>query len=154
MHVTPRSHSKGNGRVLPAFTQPAAGESCHVTATSLPRHYHVTATSLSRHYHVTATSLPRHSPSASFDRGAAKAHSLPPAPFDVGGAALRGGVTGEDYCGICWVEDLESAPCILLSCGHIFHYECVRAKLRARWPGARISFDFMQASHDMSLPRH
>jgi len=45
--------------------------------------------------------------------------------------------TGDDYCNICWTDDLYSAPCIKLDCGHIFHYLCVIDKLRARWPGTR-----------------
>eukprot|EP00753_Platysulcus_tardus_P008318 PLAT15892.1.p1 GENE.PLAT15892.1~~PLAT15892.1.p1 ORF type:complete len:615 (-),score=134.59 PLAT15892.1:135-1763(-) len=48
----------------------------------------------------------------------------------------------EDFCNICWVEDLGSAPSILLACGHVFHFTCVKNKLRG-WPGARITFKFM-----------
>jgi len=50
---------------------------------------------------------------------------------------------GDDYCSICWVEALKSAPTIKLqACGHFFHFGCVKEKLRKRWPGPSISFAF------------
>ena len=52
-------------------------------------------------------------------------------------------ITADDYCSICWVDDLRSAPCISLACGHVFHYSCVTARLDARWPTPHISFEFM-----------
>jgi len=52
--------------------------------------------------------------------------------------------TKEDFCNICWVEDLGSSPSIkLTSCGHIYHYTCLQSKLKERWPSARITFGFM-----------
>lgn len=51
--------------------------------------------------------------------------------------------SGADFCNICWVEELAAAPCVLLRCGHLFHYACVRKKLSERWPHARITFGFM-----------
>jgi hypothetical protein len=27
-----------------------------------------------------------------------------------------------DFCNICWIDDLASAPSILLPCGHVFHH--------------------------------
>eukprot|EP01112_Ceratiomyxa_fruticulosa_P021628 TRINITY_DN7680_c0_g1_i2.p1 TRINITY_DN7680_c0_g1~~TRINITY_DN7680_c0_g1_i2.p1 ORF type:complete len:879 (-),score=146.63 TRINITY_DN7680_c0_g1_i2:140-2776(-) len=50
----------------------------------------------------------------------------------------------EDYCNICWVEDLGSAPCVRLDCGHVFHYSCIKQKLKKRWPTPRITFGFME----------
>jgi len=35
----------------------------------------------------------------------------------------------DDYCNICFTEELYEAPCIELDCGHIFHYECIRKRL-------------------------
>jgi len=50
---------------------------------------------------------------------------------------------GEDYCAICYVEDLNSAPCIQSKgCKHVLHIACVKTRLEAKWPGARISFEF------------
>eukprot|EP01083_Nonionella_stella_P095741 268877_1 len=40
------------------------------------------------------------------------------------------GQAADDYCNICFTEELYEAPCIELDCGHIFHYECVRARLQ------------------------
>lgn len=54
-----------------------------------------------------------------------------------------GAVHGSDFCSICWVEDLKSAPSILLGCGHMFHYACVAQKLEGRWPGLRITFGYL-----------
>lgn len=50
----------------------------------------------------------------------------------------------DDYCNICWVESLGSAPAIRLKCGHVFHYTCVKSKLKKRWPAARITFGFSE----------
>jgi len=52
--------------------------------------------------------------------------------------------TGDDFCPICYVEDLRSAPAIKLECGHIFHYECIRRKVAAGWPSSRITFTFLE----------
>lgn len=52
----------------------------------------------------------------------------------------------DDYCNICWVDDLKSAPCILLDCGHVFHFECVKSKIASGWSGYRISFGFLDCA--------
>lgn len=52
-------------------------------------------------------------------------------------------VAFDEFCNICWVESLGSAPCIELRCGHVFHSSCVQQKLEKRWPGSRISFGFL-----------
>ena len=62
--------------------------------------------------------------------------------------------SGDDFCGICFVEDLRSAPCIRLECGHIFHYACVLQKLRARWPASRITFGFLECPLCKKPMRH
>ena len=42
--------------------------------------------------------------------------------------------TADEFCNICWIDDLGSAPSIQLECGHVFHYQCVLDKLEQRWP--------------------
>lgn len=49
---------------------------------------------------------------------------------------------GADYCNICFIEGLEAAPCIQVSCGHIFHFDCIKKRLELRWNKPRISFNF------------
>jgi len=56
----------------------------------------------------------------------------------------QGEQSAEDYCNICWVESLGSAPSIKLKCGHAFHYTCVKSKIKKRWPAARITFGFAE----------
>lgn len=43
---------------------------------------------------------------------------------------------------ICFSESLFSAPCIQLTCKHIFHYDCVKTVLEKRWSNGRITFTF------------
>eukprot|EP00753_Platysulcus_tardus_P014804 PLAT4540.1.p1 GENE.PLAT4540.1~~PLAT4540.1.p1 ORF type:complete len:829 (+),score=264.74 PLAT4540.1:25-2487(+) len=50
----------------------------------------------------------------------------------------------DDYCNICWVDELSAAPCVQLSCGHLFHASCMKQKLAGRWPGQRITFGFLR----------
>jgi len=52
------------------------------------------------------------------------------------------GQNGEDYCNICWVEDLSSSPTVQLECGHKFHFICIKKKIDARWPTPMITFAF------------
>nr|XP_027195486.1 E3 ubiquitin-protein ligase MYCBP2-like [Dermatophagoides pteronyssinus] len=49
---------------------------------------------------------------------------------------------GDDMCMICFSESLFSAPCIQLTCKHIFHYDCVKTVLEKRWSNGRITFTF------------
>ena len=55
----------------------------------------------------------------------------------------------DDYCQICWTENLAAAPSIELACGHVFHYSCVRELLQRRWNGrarpARVSLSRQHA---------
>ncbi|CAD5232657.1 unnamed protein product [Bursaphelenchus xylophilus] len=50
----------------------------------------------------------------------------------------------DDLCVICFTDRLGGAPCVKLSCGHSFHYQCVKTILEKRWHGPRILFRFMQ----------
>jgi hypothetical protein len=52
----------------------------------------------------------------------------------------------EEFCGVCYVEALSAGPCVRNrgpKCTHVFHFKCVRDRLAARWPGARVTFDFL-----------
>ena len=69
-------------------------------------------------------------------------------------ASMPGGQSGDDYCAICYVEDLRSSPCIRLDCGHIMHYDCVVQKIRARWPASRITFGFLECPLCKKLMHH
>lgn len=54
-------------------------------------------------------------------------------------------VTCEDFCSICWTEELGEHPCLKLNCGHIFHFHCVKTKLKNRWePGGPVSLAFLE----------
>jgi len=54
-----------------------------------------------------------------------------------------GDQSGGDFCPICWTDELRSSPCLKLKCGHLIHYDCLLQKIRAGWPGARITFGFL-----------
>ena len=49
----------------------------------------------------------------------------------------------DDWCVICYVAQLREAPCVALSCGHVFHAECLRERLTMGRPRARLSFNFL-----------
>lgn len=51
--------------------------------------------------------------------------------------------SNEDFCNICWVESIASAPAVKLKCGHVFHYTCIKSKVRKKWSSARIHFGFL-----------
>ena len=57
--------------------------------------------------------------------------------------ASGSGVLGSAWCSICYAEELRAAPCLTLACGHVYHSKCVTKQLLQKWPGARISFQFM-----------
>lgn len=40
------------------------------------------------------------------------------------------GVVGDDdWCNVCWLSELSSEPCVLLSCNHVFHYNCIKNQI-------------------------
>mmetsp|Transcript_34298 Transcript_34298/g.58730 ORF Transcript_34298/g.58730 Transcript_34298/m.58730 type:complete len:467 (+) Transcript_34298:30-1430(+) len=50
----------------------------------------------------------------------------------------------EDFCNICWTEELGEHPCLKLKCGHIFHAHCIKNKLAIRWEaGGPVNLSFM-----------
>jgi len=69
-----------------------------------------------------------------------------PLPKWVKGKAGLEEPQAEEFCGICYVEVLAQAPCVRLTCGHLFHEHCVRAKVQGRWSGVRINFGFLNCS--------
>jgi RCR-type E3 ubiquitin transferase len=50
---------------------------------------------------------------------------------------------GSEFCAICYCEGLEQAPCVVLECGHTYHFECVKKKVDSKWSGAMITFGFL-----------
>ena len=54
------------------------------------------------------------------------------------------GVNEEELCTICYTCELGEEPCSQLSCGHVFHTNCLVQLLKHRWATLRISFAFMQ----------
>ncbi|CDW76424.1 e3 ubiquitin-protein ligase [Stylonychia lemnae] len=54
--------------------------------------------------------------------------------------------TGNDYCTICYVEQLDSKQCIQLECKHIFHLDCTIQRVKLRWEGSinGINFNYLQ----------
>ena len=49
----------------------------------------------------------------------------------------------DSLCSICYTSELCEEPIVQLSCGHIFHANCVKQLMKHRWNTLRISFDFM-----------
>ena len=49
-----------------------------------------------------------------------------------------GSTTNEDYCNICWVEDIASAPSVELTCGHVFHFNCIKQRVDEGWSSTPI----------------
>ena len=61
------------------------------------------------------------------------------------GASAQGGQlpTHDELCNICYTCELREEPCVQLSCGHIFHANCVLELLKHKWTTLRITFNFM-----------
>ena len=49
----------------------------------------------------------------------------------------------DELCGICYTCELHEEPGVQLSCGHIFHANCVVELLKHKWASLRITFSFM-----------
>lgn len=60
----------------------------------------------------------------------------------------------DEYCTICYTEKLEDAPCIKLECSHIFHFKCIEEKIKRGWPGARITFGFLNCPQCNAISTH
>eukprot|EP01083_Nonionella_stella_P069055 183825_1 len=59
-----------------------------------------------------------------------------------------------DFCNICWVDPLNVAPCIGLTCRHYFHFECLKNKIERKWPSPRITFGFLNCPLCKTEMRH
>ena len=59
------------------------------------------------------------------------------------GAKLAGVSSGDELCAICFTSELNSEACSRLSCGHVFHTNCVVQLLKHKWSTLRINFSFM-----------
>lgn len=49
----------------------------------------------------------------------------------------------QDFCNICYAEELGAAPVIRLECGHFFHSACVRQRLLKKWNSSHMAFNFL-----------
>ena len=48
-----------------------------------------------------------------------------------------------EICTICYTSELREEPSVQLSCGHIFHTNCIKQLLQHKWSTLRITFAFM-----------
>lgn len=51
-------------------------------------------------------------------------------------------VSLDDFCSICWVEDLRTAAVTRLGCGHVFHTDCVISRLVCKWGAGAINLSY------------
>ena len=49
----------------------------------------------------------------------------------------------DDLCSICYTSELGAQSCVKLTCGHVFHADCVLQLLKHRWSTLKVSFAFM-----------
>jgi len=45
--------------------------------------------------------------------------------------------------GICFTTELGEEPCVRLTCGHVFHANCVLMMLKHKWSTTKISFGYL-----------
>jgi len=55
-------------------------------------------------------------------------------------------VGADEYCAICYIQGLGEKPCIQLECKHIFHLDCILFRLKKKWPGPRMVFNFLDCT--------
>lgn len=51
--------------------------------------------------------------------------------------------THDELCSICYTCELREEPSVQLTCGHVFHANCVIELLKHKWTTLRITFAFM-----------
>ena len=54
-----------------------------------------------------------------------------------------GGTNEDELCTICYTSELGAEACSRLSCGHVFHTNCIIQLLKHKWPTLRITFGFL-----------
>lgn len=52
----------------------------------------------------------------------------------------------DSYCNICFSEGLGSSPVVLLSCNHFIHLKCIETRLKKKWIGPKITFNYALCS--------
>lgn len=45
--------------------------------------------------------------------------------------------------GICFTSELRDEPCVRMTCGHVFHANCVYMMLQHKWTTVRITFGYL-----------
>ena len=53
------------------------------------------------------------------------------------------GIDEDELCTICYTSELGAEACTKLSCGHVFHTNCLIQLLKHKWPTLRITFGFL-----------
>lgn len=48
-----------------------------------------------------------------------------------------------ELCGICYTSELSEEPCVRISCGHVFHANCMHLLLTHRWATKKITFGYL-----------
>lgn len=68
---------------------------------------------------------------------------------------IPSGQAKDDYCAICWSSGMGEQPCVMLTCRHAFHVDCVMKIIKQRWLSPRIVFAFSkcpQCKADIEAP--
>ena len=45
--------------------------------------------------------------------------------------------------GICFTSELGDEPCVRLTCGHVFHANCLLRLLSMRWTSLKVTFGYL-----------
>ncbi len=51
---------------------------------------------------------------------------------------------GDEFCTICYCEDLRSQPVLQMDCGHKFHHLCWIKQVESGFPRLRVTFGHIQ----------
>jgi len=53
------------------------------------------------------------------------------------------GAAENELGGICFTSELGDEPCVRMTCGHVFHANCVLMMLKHKWTTLRITFGYL-----------